>query len=278
MPAAAAPACSVVPASSSACAPLAASTTAASIFLPLSSFSRRGTAFSRVCRSASISSVWMISMSSAGSIVPATWMTSSSAKSRTTWQIASASRMLARNWLPRPSPSLAPFTMPAMSTNDTVAGTVCALPEIAGEDVEARVGERDDADVRLDRGERVVRREHVGLGQRVEEGGLADVGQADDPDRECHRRANLGGSTADDGLGGAWPSGFSRATVKHLVPVFPVRAGRAGRSGFIHSRPSGATGTRTSRARSGSRTCRAGRGRRPGRRRSSPCRRPPGRR
>ena len=45
---------------------------------------------------------------------------------RTTWQIASASRMLARNLLPSPAPSLAPFTMPAMSTKDTAAGTIFA--------------------------------------------------------------------------------------------------------------------------------------------------------
>ena len=37
---------------------------------------------------------------------------------------ASESRILARNLLPRPSPSEAPFTMPAMSTKDTVAGTM----------------------------------------------------------------------------------------------------------------------------------------------------------
>ena len=35
----------------------------------------------------------------------------------------SHSRMLARNWLPRPSPLLAPFTRPAMSTNSTEVGT-----------------------------------------------------------------------------------------------------------------------------------------------------------
>ena len=38
--------------------------------------------------------------------------------------MASASRMFARNLLPRPAPSLAPATMPAMSTNETVAGTI----------------------------------------------------------------------------------------------------------------------------------------------------------
>ena len=69
-------------------------------------------------------------MSSAGSTAPATWTTSSSANARTTWQIASASRMLARNLLPSPSPSLAPLTMPAMSTKDTVAGTIRSLWKI----------------------------------------------------------------------------------------------------------------------------------------------------
>ena len=53
-----------------------------------------------------------------------------SANARITWQIASASRMWARNLLPRPAPSLAPFTMPAMSTNDTVAGMILAEPKI----------------------------------------------------------------------------------------------------------------------------------------------------
>ncbi len=39
--------------------------------------------------------------------------------------------MLARNWLPSPSPSLAPFTIPAMSTNDTAAGRMRSLPKIS---------------------------------------------------------------------------------------------------------------------------------------------------
>ena len=49
-------------------------------------------------------------------------MTFSSSKQRTTWTMASVSRMLARNLLPRPSPLLAPFTRPAMSTNSMTAG------------------------------------------------------------------------------------------------------------------------------------------------------------
>ena len=47
----------------------------------------------------------------------------------------------------------------------------------------------DDADVGLDRRERVVRREHVVLGQRVEERRLACVGETDDADGECHGRS-----------------------------------------------------------------------------------------
>ena len=46
--------------------------------------------------------------------------------------------------------------------------------------VEPRVGHLHDAGVGLDRGERIVRHERLGGGQRVEEGGLADVGKADD--------------------------------------------------------------------------------------------------
>ena len=58
----------------------------------------------------------MVSMSLPGLTLPSTWMTSGSSNTRMTWQIASASRMWDRNLLPSPSPSLAPRTMPAMST------------------------------------------------------------------------------------------------------------------------------------------------------------------
>src|SRR3569623_1223514 len=40
--------------------------------------------------------------------------------------MASHSRMLPRNWLPRPSPWLAPFSRPAMSTKLMRAGMICA--------------------------------------------------------------------------------------------------------------------------------------------------------
>ena len=93
------------------------------------SFSSRGIAFSTVCRSARISSVWIVEMSLPGLTSPSTWVTSSSRKTRVTWQIADDSRMWDRNLLPSPSPSDAPLTMPAMSTNSTVAGRILAEPK-----------------------------------------------------------------------------------------------------------------------------------------------------
>ena len=77
---------------------------------------------SQVSRSESASSVLITSISSAGSTLLLTWMILSFSKQRTTWPIASVSRMLVRNWLPRPSPLDAPFTRPAISTNSMVVG------------------------------------------------------------------------------------------------------------------------------------------------------------
>ena len=163
-----------------------------SAFLPRASFSSRGIAFSTVWRSARIISVWMVEMSEAGLTSPSTWVTSSSRKTRVTWQIAADSRMCERNLLPSPSPSEAPLTMPAMSTNSTVAGRILADPKISASLPSAVVGHADHADVGLDGGERVVRREHVVLGQGVEEGRLARVGESDDSDGEGHGRRVYG--------------------------------------------------------------------------------------
>lgn len=58
--------------------------------------------------------------------------------------------------------------------------------EDLGELVQAGVGDAHDAHVRLDGGERVVGRQHVVLGQGVEQGRLADIRQTDDSDRERH--------------------------------------------------------------------------------------------
>ena len=77
---------------------------------------------STISRSAMTSSRSMMAISRAGSQLPSTWMMLSLSKQRTTWTMASVSRMLARNLLPRPSPLEAPFTRPAMSTNSMTAG------------------------------------------------------------------------------------------------------------------------------------------------------------
>src|SRR5699024_1997862 len=45
--------------------------------------------------------------------------------------MASASRILERKALPRPSPSDAPLTIPAISTKDTVAGKMRSEPKIS---------------------------------------------------------------------------------------------------------------------------------------------------
>ena len=56
-----------------------------------------------------------------------------------------------------------------------------------GELVEPRIGDRDLADIGLDRAEWIIGRlRRLGLGQRVEQGRLADVGQADDTAFETH--------------------------------------------------------------------------------------------
>ena len=59
---------------------------------------------------------------------------------------------------------------------------------------EARIGHGDLADIRLDRAERIIRRlRRRRLGQRVEQGRLADVRQPDDAAAETHVRNLLAG-------------------------------------------------------------------------------------
>jgi hypothetical protein len=90
--------------------------------LPRAFFCAAATRFSRLSMSASISSVSTVSASRNGSTEPSTWVMSPPSKQRSTWAIASTSRILARNWLPRPSPLEAPRTRPAMSTNSSCVG------------------------------------------------------------------------------------------------------------------------------------------------------------
>ena len=69
----------------------------------------------------------MVPMSRTGSTVLSTCVMFSSSKQRTTWTMASTSRMCERNLFPRPSPLEAPFTSPAMSTNSMTAGVIFLL-------------------------------------------------------------------------------------------------------------------------------------------------------
>ena len=74
----------------------------------------------------------MTSLSRIGSTDASTWMMLSSSKHLNTCMMASVVRMFPRNLLPNPSPLLAPFTRPAMSTISTVVGrTFCGCTSSA---------------------------------------------------------------------------------------------------------------------------------------------------
>ena len=90
----------------------------------LTSFTMLDFLFLQVSRSACINSKLMTSISNSGSTALLTCKTLSSSNILTISRIASVSRMCERNLLPSPSPSLAPLTSPAISTNSTTAGIV----------------------------------------------------------------------------------------------------------------------------------------------------------
>ena len=72
--------------------------------------------------------------------------------------------------------------MPAMSTTRTAAGMIFSVLMNWLMTLQPLIRHGDDADVGLDGGKRVIRGQRAGGGQRVKEGALADVGQADDSD------------------------------------------------------------------------------------------------
>jgi len=116
-----------------------------------------------------------------GWILPSTWVMSESSKQRTTCAIASTSRMLARNWLPRPSPLDAPRTRPAMSTNVSRVGMICADFAIAESLSSRGSGTATSPTFGSMVPERIIRRlRRCRFGQRIEQGRLADIGQPDD--------------------------------------------------------------------------------------------------
>ena len=77
-----------------------------------------------VSMSAKINSKFIVSISLIGLTEPSTWTTFESSKHLTTSTIASVSLIWDKNLFPNPSPLLAPFTNPAISTNSTTAGVV----------------------------------------------------------------------------------------------------------------------------------------------------------
>ncbi|GMR53319.1 hypothetical protein PMAYCL1PPCAC_23514 [Pristionchus mayeri] len=81
------------------------------------------TAPSRYWRSFWTNSLAIISRSRVGFTSPSTWMTSSSSNALHRWKSASQAETCERKAFPRPCPSEAPFTKPAMSTTFRNAGT-----------------------------------------------------------------------------------------------------------------------------------------------------------
>ena len=74
-----------------------------------------------------------------------------------------------------------------MSTNSTAAGTTLR-PGDCRDSVQARIGDRNDADIRLDGAEGIVLRGRGSTGQRVVQRGLAHVRQSHNPALDAHVR------------------------------------------------------------------------------------------
>ena len=95
-----------------------------------------------------------------------------------------------------------------MSTKDTVAGTILAELNSSASTASRASGTPTTPTFGLDRRERVVRREHVVLGQGVEQGRLADVGQADDSDGEASLNGKSGPVREPAGAGNSHEGTF----------------------------------------------------------------------
>ena len=243
-----------VPASSASLAACAASRSATRSLTLRDSFSRRGIALSTVSRSARISSVWMVRDVAArvdlavdvGDVLVA----------------EDAGDLADRGGLADVREELVAQALALRGAADD-AGDVDELDRrgqqlLRAEDLrELRqpvVGHADDADVGLDRRERVVRREHVVLGQRVEEGRLARVGETDDADGESHGRGVYGGAAARHEKPGESPA-KARDVTGGRASGRPRNASWC--SGAVEGPDPCAVGRRSSRGRSRSR-CTAG--------------------
>ena len=98
--------------------------------------------------------------------------------------------------------------------------------EHLGELREARVRQADDADVRLDRRERIVRRQHLILGEGVEQGGLADVRESDDGDSESHGGQSYRGTGAAPRVFAAADGGERYLSGRPIPPRHPRAPGK----------------------------------------------------
>ena len=87
---------------------------------------------------------------------------------------------------PGPRPSRRRRPGPRCRRTPRSPGITLSGLSIAASCCQARVGHFDDAHVGLDGAERIVLRRDAGLGERVEERRLADVGQADDAALQAH--------------------------------------------------------------------------------------------
>ena len=157
-----------------------------------------------------------------------TWITSSSWNTRTTWQMASVSRMEARNWLPRPSPCNAPGRARRCRRRSPSPGQPARRRRGPPE---APAGGR--ARPRRPRWARWWRRGSWPPAPRwvegVEQGGLADVGQADDADRQGHRRGRLAARSP-----AAAASAFGSASGRAPVCEITSAAHRAAEARALH--------------------------------------------
>ena len=137
---------------------------------------------------------------------------SSSSKQRTTWTMASTSRMWVRNLLPRPSPCAGALDQAGdVHELDRGGDDHLASSAIALQLGEPRIGHGDDADVGIDGAEGIIGRFGLaGAGDGVEQRGLADIRQSDDS----------GSQHDDDEAPGANDnfSGYLTAPATHILP------------------------------------------------------------
>ena len=129
-----------------------------------------------------MSSVLMISISRWGSTQPCTWWTSASGKSRTTWSIASTSRM--REEFITQALALAGALDETRDVDELDGGGDDLFTiDGAAEEIETLVRDLYDTHVRLDGAEgEVFGGCRVCFGEGIEEGGFADVGESYDTD------------------------------------------------------------------------------------------------